>query len=449
MGIPLKVFDSSIVAVRALSPLAGVASILLLVIIASRLWNWRVALVAGILLTGSNAAIHYARLGMTNIYDPLIALAAMGAIAVAARYEKRQLWLLAGAAAGLTPYFFTSAHLFPIMLTALGILVAISPTRIQLRRQGRNIMAGALLALVVALPQLMHYVSFPEVFMERANTLGILQNGWLAREVEATGQTATAILQAQFRNALLLFNAQGDRSLAYNSGVPMLSFGPALLFLPALSLAIWRWRQFKYQVLLAWILVPVVFGGMLLVEPNSSHRLLIALPAVLILVAELFVWIGERLGELFDLESRRLLFYLLFAAALITLPDLLFYFGTYPQEGRFADRNTVIASEIASYLNDLDGEWRAYFHGAPHMYIDFPTIPFLVRTVEPYDTLLNVLEPGVPVVPDGTENATFIFLPERLQELSLVRDAYPGGLSETMVGNSMNPLFTVYEVTFR
>jgi hypothetical protein len=83
------------------------------------------------------------------------------------------------------------------------------------------------------------------------------------------------------------------------------------------------------------------------------------------------------------------------------------------------------------------------------MYIDFPTIPFLVRTVEPYDTLLNVLEPGVPVVPDGTENATFIFLPERLQELSLVRDAYPGGLSETMVGNSMNPLFTVYEVTFR
>jgi hypothetical protein len=85
-----------------------------------------------------------------------------------------------------------------------------------------------------------------------------------------------------------------------------------------------------------------------------------------------------------------------------------------------------------------------YFFGFPRMgYSSLSTIPYLVPEVTAHD----VLEPlaGVPdwALAGPTE---FIALPERLAELELVRQAYPGGRWRDFYGPDGLLLFSAYQV---
>jgi hypothetical protein len=131
---------------------------------------------------------------------------------------------------------------------------------------------------------------------------------------------------------------------------------------------------------------------------------------------------------------------------IIALSDIGFYFGTYRQEHHFGDRNTEIADSVAKYLNSLDGQWIAQFYGPPGMYVDFPTIPFLVRDFEENVNLFNVPDSGGPLAAAETVNQSFIFLPERYNEIEPLRALFPSGQSHSIPGYYADPLFYVYEV---
>jgi hypothetical protein len=213
--------------------------------------------------------------------------------------------------------------------------------------------------------------------------------------------------------------------------------------------------------------VPLIFGSALLLESPSSHRLVIAAPAVSLLAAIGLAEIGklfEGVGDLRSLGRKgervknltpspphpftlSFLPILLAAAMLFTLLDISFYFGTYRQQHIFADRNTEIANNLAGYLNDLDQEWTAYFYGPPSMYVGFPNIPFLVQDFTEGYNLFDVSAPPedeLALAP--TANRTFIFLPERSNELEKVRGMFPNGRLQTIAGFHADPLFFVYEV---
>jgi hypothetical protein len=134
-------------------------------------------------------------------------------------------------------------------------------------------------------------------------------------------------------------------------------------------------------------------------------------------------------------------------AAAIAIYDIGYYFGPYRSEHHFADRNTEIADRVAAYLNNLEGDWSAYFYGPPSMYIDFPTIPFLAREFVKGDNLFDVSESGLqlPVLEGGNE--IFLFLPERYGELEPLRAAYPAGTERSIGGGYYaDPLYYVYEI---
>jgi hypothetical protein len=137
---------------------------------------------------------------------------------------------------------------------------------------------------------------------------------------------------------------------------------------------------------------------------------------------------------------------LLAVAMLFTLLDMSFYFGTYRQQHTFADRNTEIANTMASYLNNLEPGWTAYFYGPPSMYVGFPTIPFLVEDFTEGYNLFDVVTPEDELTPAPTLKRTFIFLPERSGELEKVRGMFSNGRLHTISGFHADPLLFVYEV---
>ena len=459
LAVPIHLLGPSVEVVRLLSAFIGALTVPAVFVIGQRLYGRAAGLAAALLLTGSHFLLHFSRLGLTNVWDALITLFALGLIAVAWQQDaqrNRKTWLLAGTAVGLSAYLYTSSHLLPIMLLLLGIIMLLLD-RNTLRRQWRGVAAMLALSLLVALPQLLFYQATPGLFLERANTLGILagQSGWLNAEATRTGTPQLVLFADQLWQAGLAFNATIDTGTSYGAFIPLLNYVAGVLFILGLLLAIFRFRQVRYSMLVVWVAVTVVFAGALLENPPNSHRYIIAVPAVCLLAAialqELFATLtrpdaAEDKTSGAQMPSVTLLLLLLVAAGLAVY-DVGFYFGSYRVEHRFGDRNTEIANDMALYLNELDGEWIAQFYGPPAMYTGFPTIPFLSGDdFKEGVNLFDVPEGGPPASGFDTTNEVFIFLPERYGELQNLRDKYPSGQERAFSGYYADPLFYVYEV---
>ncbi|MBK8901561.1 MAG: methyltransferase domain-containing protein [Anaerolineaceae bacterium] len=474
MAVPVRIFGPTVLGVRLLSPFVGAATVAAVYLFGRRLFGQFTGLLAAVLLLGFHLHVHYSRLGMTNIWDGLLVLLALGTIAVAWQRpstapHQRTLWLIAGVFIGLNVYAFTSSRVLPVVLAtwlALTLLLGWSTVR----QQGWHMIAAAGMALVVALPMLLFYNNNAVIWTERANVLGILpgQTNWLADEAARTGMSQTAVLWQQFWRSALAFNGIPDNSPAYRPLVPLLSFGPAVLLVLGFALALFRLQQNKYRLLLLWPLVTVIVAGMLVIESPQSHRLVTAVPALALLAAIALVTLGNLIlaalrspGESpapeevsqwslgwrsWQSPAARTGMALLALVLLFTLNDLWFYFGRFPTHNQFADTNTEVAYEMANHLNELEGEWTAYLFGPPILFIDFPTLPFLLTDFRAGVNLFNVESPEAVQPEAPTNNLIFIFLPQREVELAEIQNQYPGGRRQQFDGYYATPLFITYEV---
>src|SRR5690606_12169388 len=106
MALPISILGPTTLALRLVSPFVGAATVAATYLFGKRLFGNLTGLLAAILLLGSHLHLHYSRLGMTNIWDGLLALLALGAIGVAWQRpstapHQRLLWLWAGLFVGL------------------------------------------------------------------------------------------------------------------------------------------------------------------------------------------------------------------------------------------------------------------------------------------------------------------------------------------------------------
>jgi 4-amino-4-deoxy-L-arabinose transferase-like glycosyltransferase/SAM-dependent methyltransferase len=468
MALPVRLFGPTVLGIRLLSPFVGAATVAAVYLFGRRLFGQFTGLLAAVLLLGFHLHVHYSRLGMTNIWDGLLVLLALGTIGVAWQRpstapHQRTLWLMAGLFVGLNAYALTSSRVLPVVLTAW-LALTLLLDRQTARQQIWHMIAAAGMALVVALPLLLFYYNRPEIWTERANILGILpgQTNWLADEAARTGMSPTAVLWQQFWRSALAFNGIPDNSPAYKPLVPLLSFGPAVLLVLGVALALFRVRHNSYRLLLLWPLATVFVGGMLVIESPQSHRLVTAVPALAILAAIALVTLGNLVqaalrrpdeppnaaDALFgwQLPTARTGLALLALVLLFTLNDLWFYYGRFPTHNQFADTNTEVAYELATHLNELEGDWTAYLFGPPILFIDFPTLPFLLTDFEAGVNLFNVESPEAVLPEAPTGHLIFIFLPQREVELAAIQTQYPGGSRQQFDGFYATPLFITYEV---
>ncbi|HSJ55734.1 MAG TPA: hypothetical protein VLC95_01040, partial [Anaerolineae bacterium] len=276
--------------------------------------------------------------------------------------------------------------------------------------------------------------------------VGILQSGWLEREPGLTGKTTAAILTEQFLRAAGAFHVFPDRTVWYGAERPLLGFLPGVLGLLGMAWAAAHWRQRRYFLLLAWFWSVIITGGMLTESPPSSQRLVIAIPAVAVLVA-----VG--LEQTVRLARRLLLFDRRWADALLALVTVVlvvgsihFYFVEFTPERRYGSRNGETATMIGHYLRQVDGDYQVYLLGAPDIYWSFGTMTFLA----PRFSCRDIVEPlaGPPVEVDESRNALFILLPQRAGELAYLQAAYPSGTVEEYYDQSKRTRFVVYSVEF-
>jgi hypothetical protein len=439
----LRVFGDTIFGLRMLSVLIGTATVPALYLFARPLYGRPVALAATALLAAYHFHIHFSRLAVNNIVDPLLALLAFAAFFHGYRTRSFFSFALAGALLGLAQHFYMGGRLTPLVLLVV-LIHQLLIDRGRLWGLRWHLMLLALGFLLGFGPLLRFFLLHRDDFMARLAMVGIFQTGWFAQQ-QAQGTSALTILLNQARDAFGAFIYQPDRGAYYDPKIPMLDHASAVLFVLGLAVAIPRWRRPDIILLLTWLIGTTIFGGMLLLNSPESPRFLTTTPVLCLLIAMAIERLVSVLRSAVSLGQR--LAYSLggVTVLLLALWSLNFYFREYTPRFTFGWLNTEAATSIGIYLHDHEDAY-VYFFGTPRMFITNGTIRFMVPGVLGTDVIQPITSPdGLPAPPPG-RHPIFIFLPERAGELAIIQRRYPNGMIRQANAQSQDgPLFLSYE----
>ncbi|MHB9031586.1 MAG: glycosyltransferase family 39 protein [Anaerolineae bacterium] len=442
-AIALWLGGISTAALRLPSALASAVAVIWLYKLVKRWYSARTALITALFYVGYHVAVHYARLGLNNIWDVFFVLGVLW-------YAQRGLdensawpWAVSGLLLGLSIYFYLGSR-FTVFILAAFLLIRWLQGAQLWRRQRGHIAVLAGVTLLAALPLLNFFLLHLADMSARWSVVSILSNGWLQSEPLVTGKTQTALLIEQFLKSALAFNLYPDRTPNYDPGMPLMQFGMAICFVFGLITSLAYPRRRLNVLLLAWFLAVVIVGGMLLDNPPNSGRFVLLIPVVLLLAALGLEAILDLLAVLLAQPRWLATLAAVSLALVMSYASLRFYFVTYAPSATYGGQNTEVADAVGYYLQALGPSYRCYFFGAPRMFYNFGTIRYLAQGVVGLDA------PADPAAPLDWINAqghsVFVFVPERFAEIETMMRLYPGGTVRQKLSVRADPLFYSYEV---
>src|SRR3972149_5569169 len=193
-----------------------------------------VGLTAALLMTVSYWHVHESHTSFRAITLPLMVGTTFLLLWRALKRQGAVAFLLAGLSAAATMYTYQSSRVFPLLLALvfLYLWVCLGPG---LPWRGLAIFAGVIVVFTV--PLAWYYIGHPELFYARIDQVG------------AGGEAALDSLA----NAIGMFSYQGDISWKFNlPGKPVFDPAVSVLFYLGVAVALWRWRQPAYGLVLLW-----------------------------------------------------------------------------------------------------------------------------------------------------------------------------------------------------
>lgn len=424
-ALSLRLFGDSVGGLRMVSVLFGTATIPALYLLARLLYGKPTALIAAALLATSHVHIHYSRNALNNIVDPMFGLIASAALFYGIRTRRILPFVLSGCALGLAQHFYMGARLLPIVLL-ICIIHQIMLHPLLMLRLRWHLLLMFISGIIAFGPLLLFFVSHPHVFNARLNMVGILQSEWFAYQ-QSLGRSIPDIFLEQIWGGLGAFTFVPDRSAQYDPGIALLDPYASLFFIFGIALLIMRWRRGESVLILSWLVGTAVFGGILLASAPVSPRYVTTIPLLCLVVALTLTQmrtIVERLApQLRSLSHAMLSGVVVFLA----LWNINFYFTDYTPRNVFGWINVEVGTEVGLYVRAQPDPVYVYFFGPPRIFWGFGTIRFLAPDAVGADIHepLSIPDQLAPV-PYGYR-PLFIFLPEREDELEVVRQRYPSG----------------------
>ncbi len=430
---------ATIEALRLPAALAGALTVAALFLYARAAFGRPAAYLASAYLAFFHFHVHFSRIALNNIWDPLFLTLFSWLVWKGWAHEDRSAFAWAGLTAGLGMYFYTSIRIL-LVLVPLWLVVAALRDRPKLRRTASGWIALALVMLVVFLPLAIFYLQHPNEFMAPIQRVSLLGN-WMTSEVAQTGLPAWRILAERM---VLSASAFTFTSLGhwYRIDHPMLLPLPATLFLLGSVVALWRAADLRMTWVLLWLAAGVAVGGLSESTPAAQRYIFLA-PTVALVVALPLAEIVAGRSPRRNLMAAGAVGVLLAAI----LFDLRFYFSDYTPSRRFSDSNTEVAQTLGFFLRNsglAEEEVEVFFAGSPRMGAgSIPTLAYLADGAQLFDlpTPLDVIPERGPDAP-----AVFAFLPHTLAGLEQIQQAYPGGQTSVQLAADGKELYTIYLV---
>lgn len=407
-------------ALRITSALAGGLTVGAVYLAGRALYGARAGLYAAIFLTGLHLHLHFSRIGLNNVWDGLWFTVVIGLVWWAWKSERREGFLLAGLALGLSQYFYVSVRLL-FVLVPVWLALASLLDRARLRRNRASIFLLFLVAIVIFLPLASNYARHVDQFMAPMQRVSLL-GSWLENEMAITGQPGWRILASQIWLSVQSFTNTELRHW-YTPGVPILRPFAAGFFLMGMILIVLDWRKPQHWLVALWLGAFTLAGGLSESTPAAQRYIGVA-PACALVVGYALNGIAQRLTAFWPQAKRGLAGAALLTAALLAISDINFYFRSFTPRGEYSGTNTAIAQHLADYLQDKPAGTQVAFFGLPRMgYFSISTIPYLAPHAIGIDMAQPLGSPDNPLLMMG--NVVFVFLPEYESDVQTLLKSYP------------------------
>ena len=428
-SLGLALFGNTMIGARAVAVVGGTLALLATYFLVRRLQGPTMAWITAALLATWAYHIHFSRIAGAQIFDPLFMSLALLCLVRAIQDGRRLDWAWSGVVVGLAQYAYAGARLTPIVVVGVCIAIVVLGGRASLRRHGVGMLILLGAALVVAAPMIQVAVRYPRDYNARLGMVGIFQSGWIDQEVAHSGTTKTAILIDQVRRSVLGWNAYLDRGPGwYNPRGHMLQFVPSVFFLLGLGYATLLPLDRRRMPMLFWWWGGTLIGGVLTIGPPQSQRLLTTAVPICFFAALAIERSVAAVERGFPSMRRIKAAVLVAAVVAIGAASVRFYFFDYTPSLLYGGTNSRAVTRLSQYASRLPGEgWTVVFLSAPRIYGGMTTLTYLAPKVESMDILEPLTEPPAPSTFPADRHLCFVFLPERLGELELVRQTFPEG----------------------
>ena len=279
-SLTFPLFDSPLVGLRVVSAVVGVLGVIAIYGLARELFDWRAGLVAAALLAVYPPHVHFSRIGINNIADPLMGTLALFWLVRGLRTRNQADFALAGVALGMTQYFYEGGLVVYPLLVVIWLLVVALMRRV--RFDGALLRRLALMAALtglVAMPVYYVLIVRDLPLLARFETAGLGGSYWQVLRNTETMQNLTQHVLWPF----LMYVHMPERWMFYAGETPLLLVFVAPFFLLGLAYAISRFAHPGMTLLVLWLLL-VTVGNMLLANSAYAPRYVVVFPALILLV---------------------------------------------------------------------------------------------------------------------------------------------------------------------
>lgn len=443
-SLSIRLLGPTVFGIRMYSVFLGTLSVLFTWLLVRELFGSQAALMSAVLLAVYAAHVHFSRTANPQIQDGLTIVASLYFLYKGLVSRTRFYFVVAGLVVGFGVYGYQGGRLFAPFLFLLLFLFWLTTNRRLITGNIANLASMLFAGVIVASPLLLFYSNQPSAFTSRLAEVNILTNGYLALAAQSSQGPAGFVIE-QIRSSFLAFNLVPENTGFYGLGAPMLDPLSAFFFVFGLTYCIWRIRSEPYFMILGWFLFGVIFGGVLIADPPTSHRLEIVFVPVIICVALGVIKMVELVSESW-VSLKKFKWVAMSAVTIIlVLVNVKGYFVDYTPKQIYGGDAALAATELGEFFLAYPQPFKAYVLGDVAGFVRIGTLRYM-------DPGLNAASiddklTGLPTFVDASRNALFVIFPTRTGELDWIRQGFPGGASIQMTRSDGRPLFLIYEVT--
>jgi 4-amino-4-deoxy-L-arabinose transferase-like glycosyltransferase len=441
----MRVFGDNLFGLRMGAAIEGVLSVILLYLVARRLWGPRPAVLAAAFMAVAAWHIHFSRTGFHYMQSPLAMLLALYFM-VRGLQDRRALdWLLCGFSLGVCIDVYYAARLAPVIVAVyLGYRVVTE--RAFLRTHLPGILAMTFGAFVFLAPMAAVYGRSEGSFIQRAAAVLVTSPSNLEHELNAYHvKTVPEVLAIQAQHSVEAFHIRGETSLEYGRNGPLFDFWTgALLAMGSIAILL-RLGSSRGVLLASWFWIALFLGSVMTTDALFSPHLVVAIPALVLAPALMLDYAWRGVSSL----TGRIGTYV-FAVPVVVLLGLALqgnihdYFQVQVVERQPAGRFSL----LSNYASSIADRYRLYVIGRSDWTLNYDTPRFLVPTRDAVDVRTAPLALPLDRIP-ATAGVAFLVensADDYVERMATIRRAYPDGQEEIVFERPGSPTFTSYRV---
>ncbi len=465
----IKIFGPTYYTLKVASLIPAILTLVAFYPLARELFGPRVALIALAFLAFNRWHMTMSRWGWNEVAPPLFHILTVYFLLRGSRTHNLGDFILAGVLMGLGMYTYLASRLVVLAILAyVGYRAVIE--RGYLRRVWPGLVMFLLAYTLVFAPLATTYVRDPFTFLNRSRQVSILNDmraqytlenapspivrGVLEKVGLPTDITFQPLKESIVKH-LRMFHFEGDYNARHNiPGEPMLDTVTGVLFAVGLAIALWRWRDHRYGLILIWIGVTLLGGVLTLVrEAPQAYRTLGVVPAICLLAGDTLARLSAGLTKVFNrtLPTQRSLtrhfgpLFISVALLVAGLANVDAFFHRWATARAtylaFSPMETTVAREVAARLSTHSIYLSpTLYWGSPVRYLTYrPASEGFGLNHPPFFPIQPVED--LPLTNSVGENALFILEPLYMDLLELFTEYYPGTFAELVTSPYGDPLY--------